>query len=94
MLLITGSASPLPDARDKLIAAAIAVSESTQQDDGCISYTFAAALDGEEIISVELWRDRAALAAHMNHDHTRQFLADLEGVLVEVPVMHETELEV
>jgi quinol monooxygenase YgiN len=92
MLLITGRARPFDVARDRLVAAALTISEATQDDDGCLSYTFAAALDSDEIVSVELWRDRAALEAHMSHAHTQRFLAALDGVLDGAPVMQETEL--
>ncbi|RFA08110.1 hypothetical protein B7R54_01930 [Subtercola boreus] len=92
MILITGSATAHPEARDRLIALARKVSEATQGDEGCVSYTFAAALDSDAIIGVELWRDRAALDAHMRHEHTQRFIASLDGVLSDAPVMHETEL--
>ena len=74
MLLITGSARPAPGARDRLIAAVREVSEATQSDPGCLLYPFAASLDDDAIVSVELWRDQAALDAHMGHEHTRRFL--------------------
>lgn len=92
MLLITGSARPVEGARERLIAAAREITAATRSDPGCLSYTFAASLDDDAIISVELWSDRAALEAHMSHEHTQRFLARLDGVLAGTPVMQETEL--
>lgn len=92
MLLITGSARPAPGARDRLVAAARDISRATQGDEGCLSYVFAASLDDDAIISVELWRDQAALDAHMSHEHTQRFLASLDGLLDGAPVMQQTEI--
>ena len=92
MLLITGSARPAEGARERMIAAVRDVAEATQSDRGCLSYTFAASLDDDAIISVELWKDRASLEAHMEHEHTRRFIQDLNGLLDGPPVMQETEL--
>lgn len=92
MLLITGTARPAPGARERLVAAAREVSDATKTDLGCLVYTFAASLDDDSIISVELWRDRAALEAHMGHDHTQRFINELDGLLDGSPVMQETEL--
>lgn len=92
MILITGSAHAVPGARERLIVAAREVAEATQNDPGCISYTFAASLTDDSIISIELWRDREALEAHLGHEHTRRFLAALDGLIAGAPVMSETEL--
>lgn len=92
MLFITGSARPAPGARDALIAAIREVNAATQGDEGCLHYVFAASLDDDAIISVELWRDQAALDAHMTHEHTRKFLASIDGLLAGEPVMQKTEI--
>jgi len=92
MLLITGSARPAPGARDRLVAAVREISTATQGDPGCLHYLFAASLEDDAIISLELWRDQAALDAHMNHEHTRRFLSSLDGLFDGEPVMQQTEL--
>jgi quinol monooxygenase YgiN len=92
MLLIVGSASALPAARDRLVEAAREITAATRSDEGCLFYSFTASLDDDAIVSVELWRDRAALDAHMTHDHTQRFLASLDGVLDGAPVITETSL--
>lgn len=92
MLLITGRARPIQGAREQMIAAIREITAATQSDPGCLNYTFAASLDDDAIVSVELWQDRAALEAHMGHEHTRRFLGSLDGLLDGTPVMQETDL--
>ncbi|GAA1996519.1 putative quinol monooxygenase [Microbacterium pumilum] len=92
MLLITGSARPASDARERLVAAAREITAATQGDPGCTLYQFGLSLDGNVIVSVELWRDQAALDAHMSHEHTQRFLSALDGLIDGEPVMQQTEL--
>ena len=92
MLLITGSALPAEGARDYVIASVHDMVEATRADEGCVYYAFTASLDDDAIVSTEVWKNRAALEAHMSHDHTRQFLAGLDGALAGEPVMNEIEL--
>lgn len=92
MLLITGRARPIQGAREQMIAAIREITAATQSDPGCLHYVFAASLDDDAIVSVELWQDRTALEAHMGHEHTRRFLGSLDGLLDGTPVMQETEL--
>jgi quinol monooxygenase YgiN len=92
MLLITGSARPASGALERLVAAVREVSDATQGDPGCVLYQFARSLDGDAIISVELWRDEAALDAHMSHAHTHHFLSALDGLIDGEPVMEQTEI--
>lgn len=76
MLIAIGSARALPGHRDHLITAAGEIVAGTLDDDGCQSYGFYADItDPETIVSVEIWRDQAALDAHMSHPHTQAFLA-------------------
>ena len=72
MLIVLGDATAAPGRRDELVAAAREVASATRADEGCVSYGFFADVeDGDRILSVEIWADRAALEAHMTHDHTR-----------------------
>ena len=55
---------------------------------GCELYGFSADVYRPEVIlSVEVWRDQAALDAHMAHDHTEEFLATVPGLVAGEPVM-------
>lgn len=61
---------------------------ATRRHDGCLLYTFAADLDDPDVIvSVEVWRDQAALDAHMARDHTATFLAVVPDLVAETPDM-------
>lgn len=39
------------------------------------------------MLGIEVWVDRAALDAHMAHDHTRAFLAVAPGLVAGEPAM-------
>lgn len=88
MLIVLGSARALPGRREDLVSAARAVIAETRGDEGCESYGFYADLmDEETILSVEVWRDQAALDAHLEHPHTREFLASAGGLVDGAPTM-------
>ena len=76
MIIVIGTARARSNRRDELLAAMHDVVRDTRRDDGCVSYRFAADIaDPDVIVGIEVWRDRAALDAHMEHDHTAAFLA-------------------
>ena len=88
MLIVLGSARAEPGRREELVAAARAVTTATRGDDGCLSYVFAADLvDPDVVVSVEVWRDRDALDAHMTHDHTVDFLATVGDLVSGAPTL-------
>lgn len=88
MVIVLGSARALKGRREELVAAARKVASGTRTDEGCQSYDFSASLDDEDVIlSVEVWRDQAALDAHMAHPHTQDFLAEVGGLLDGTPRM-------
>ena len=88
MLIVIGSARALPGRRPDLVSAARAVTTQTRGDDGCESYGFYADLTDEDtILSVEVWRDQAALDAHMQHPHTQEFLAAAGALVDGTPTM-------
>ncbi len=88
MLVVIGNATAAPGRCDELIAAARVVAAATRGDDGCLAYAFAADVeDPDRILSVEVWRDRAALDAHMGHDHTQAFLQVTPDLVAGQPVM-------
>ena len=88
MLIVLGDATAAPGRRDELVAAAREVAAATRTDEGCVSYGFFADVeDGDRILSVEIWADRASLDAHMTHDHTHQFLRVAPGLVAGEPAM-------
>jgi len=92
MFLIHGTARALSARKSDLARAAHEMAEATRGDDGCLFYEFSASLTDDTIIGTEIWRDQAALDAHMAHGHTAEFFAALEGVLDGEPVMQKIPL--
>jgi len=88
MLIVIGRARAVPARRADLLAAARQVSQATRADDGCLAYGFYADIeDPDTVIGVEMWRDRDTLDRHMEHEHTRTFLAAASGLLADEPDM-------
>lgn len=88
MIIVLGSARVRPEERDRLLGAVRDVVTATEHDEGCVSYQFAADVrDPDVIVSVEVWRDQAALDAHMEHAHTRTFIAAVSPLLDGEPTM-------
>jgi quinol monooxygenase YgiN len=88
VLIVIGSARALPGRRTELVSAMRAVTSQTRGDQGCESYGFYADLADEDVIlSVEVWRDQAALDAHMDHPHTQEFLAAAGPLIDGTPTM-------
>lgn len=88
MLIVIGSARALPGRRADLVSSARTVATQSRTDEGCESYGFYADLtDDETILSVEIWRDQAALDAHMEHPHTQEFLAAAGSLVDGTPTM-------
>ena len=88
MLIVIGNARALPGRREDLVSAARAVVADTRVDDGCEAYGFYADLSDEDtILSLEIWRDQAALDAHMKHPHTHDFLARAGELVDGTPTM-------
>ncbi|MET1059125.1 MAG: putative quinol monooxygenase [Nocardioides sp.] len=88
MLIVIGEAEAAPGRRDQMLEAVAAMATATQSDEGCESYGFYADVTRPEVLlSVEVWRDRAALDAHMAHAHTQQFLATVPDLVAGDPAM-------
>jgi quinol monooxygenase YgiN len=80
MLVIAGSISLDPAKREPAIAAAVEMMRETQQEKGCISYTFSADLsDPGEFRIFEEWESQEALDAHMKSPHMARFQAAMGG---------------
>lgn len=88
MLIVLGKAQTTAAHRTALFAAAQRVTEATRTDAGCISYGFYSDItDSGVVVSVEVWRDQAALDAHMDHPHTADFLRGIDGLRNGAPEM-------
>jgi quinol monooxygenase YgiN len=88
MILVIGTARVTPGSRDQLVAAMQTMAAASAPDDGCLEYRFAADVrDPDVLVGVEVWRDQAALDAHMSHEHTTEFLASVSDLFAVAPVM-------
>jgi quinol monooxygenase YgiN len=88
MLIVIGKARALPGRSEELKAAARAVAEATRGDEGCVSYGFFTDVaDENTVLSMETWADRAALEAHMKHEHTQVFMERTPHLVDGQPVM-------
>lgn len=88
MLIIIGDAEAGPGKRDQMLAAVTAMADSTRSDGGCEFYGFYADVTNPDVIlGVEIWRDQAALDAHMDHNHTHEFIATVPGLVAGNPTM-------
>lgn len=75
MIIVIGHAKPIAGHREELIAACRMISEKTRQDAGCVSYSFHIGIDDpDSITNIEIWASQKHLDAHMNHEHTKDFL--------------------
>jgi quinol monooxygenase YgiN len=80
MLVVAGQIRLDPANRDAAIAAAVEVMKATQQEAGCISYTFSADLaDPGRFLIFEEWESPEALAAHFKTPHMATFQAAMGG---------------
>ena len=88
MVIVLGSARVRHDERDELLAAMRTTAEATRRDEGCLSDGVYVDVNDDAIVqTVEVWANREALEAHMSHEHTRSFLAAIDGRIDGEPVM-------
>ena len=91
MLVVHALINTKPDAADIVKPAARAFMTATRTEDGCASYQFYEDFDvpGSYIV-VEQWRDQAALDAHGEAVHYKEFLATVGAHVTGVTVtVHE-----
>ena len=82
MILITGMAKLHAEHRDSALAAAAEMSTHSLTEHGCIDYRFwISSTDPNSFLLFELWRDRAALDAHLAAPQLSEFAAVLGGAL-------------
>ncbi|MGE0661170.1 MAG: putative quinol monooxygenase [Reyranellaceae bacterium] len=75
MILITGAILARPESFDELRLLCVAHSVRSRTEDGCLHH--AVHVDAENplrLVFVELWRDRAAVAAHFADQDARAFV--------------------
>ena len=88
MLIVIGEAEAAPGHREEMLEAVAAMAAATKSDEGCVSYGFYADVTQPDVIlGVEVWRDQAALDAHITHDHTVEFIATVPSLVAGQPVL-------
>jgi quinol monooxygenase YgiN len=94
MLIVIGNATAAPGRRQGMVDTVAEMARATRSDDGCELYGFYADVtDPDVILSVEVWRDRTALDAHMGHDHTQTFIQTVPALVAGEPVMYFYDAE-
>jgi quinol monooxygenase YgiN len=90
VLVLIGDIQAQIPRRAELEAAMLAAQSDAREQDGCISFSFAAAV-GEpgHFLVVERWRDRAAMEAHFRSPSFVAYQAAITGLLA-----RDTELRV
>lgn len=86
MILINVTVSCKPGLEDRFRQLLLDTMAASRTEDGCVHYLFTAAISEPDTYHlVELWRDEAALLAHLQGDVFKHFLATLPslGTLVE-----------
>lgn len=88
MLVIIGKATAAEGQIARLLELGARVASATRQDEGCLDYGFYVDVEDPNVmVGVEIWRDQAALDAHMEHDHTTTFLQAINGLFADDPTM-------
>ena len=85
MLIVLAEATLGEGALDKARAAFTAMIETSREEEGCISYSYAVdVLDPNKLIIVEKWVDEAALDYHFSTPHMATFQKALGGLDVTI----------
>ena len=89
MLIVIAGARTAPGRAARNWSPRQRVTEATRRDRGCHTYGFYADVTNPDaILSVEVWRDQAALDEHLSHDHTHAFIRTVPALVAGEPVMH------
>lgn len=88
MFILVGHARAKDGCQDQLVDLTRAVAVASRDDPGCEVYSFGVDVtDPAVVLSVEVWRDRDALDAHVDHQHTAEFLTAVGSLVASEPVM-------
>ncbi len=84
MIVVEGWAKLAAGELDRLEAAALKMIEETRKEEGCLSYAFSRAIEDPDVMRIaEVWKDQAALDAHMASPHMAEFNAVLGSAKIE-----------
>jgi quinol monooxygenase YgiN len=78
-----------PEAAQALGASLSKLAAATREEEGCLAYdVFESAAVPGTFVTVERWRDQAALDGHMTSPHIAEAFAATEGALVGEVAIH------
>ncbi len=95
MIVVTGSVTAMPGMFERLKTEALAHSERSRAEDGCLSHRcYVDAAEPERLFFYEEWRDMAAVEAHFRHPDTPRIMAAIRelGAASEGPVLLEVKV--
>jgi quinol monooxygenase YgiN len=85
-IVIRGVLPIRPDRREEAIAAFIAVSEASEQEDGCVAYRISEDVrEPNRFLISEHWDDADALLGHFSTPHMAAFSAAIGDLLAGAP---------
>jgi quinol monooxygenase YgiN len=82
MVIVAGYICVDPQQIEKFRAAVIPLARDTKKEPGCLAYTLAVddAAAGR-IVVLERWQDEPTLRKHLETQHVKTFLEQVEGVV-------------
>lgn len=93
MIVVTGRAVIQADKIAEAKAAAVAVSEATRKETGCITYRFFSSVENPaEFIAFEEWESQEVLDQHFTQEHVQHFFATITPLLVAPAVITHYEV--
>ncbi|MCU1673312.1 MAG: antibiotic biosynthesis monooxygenase [Frankiales bacterium] len=95
MLVVLATLPGRPDKRAEIAAALTKAAAASRDEEGCLSYAFARDLEDEDrYLSVETWRDQAALDAHFGTPHLVELLGRADELLAGPPVIETYPVQI
>ena len=83
MLIVAGTFTSAPGAREQVLDHAGEAMAATRQEEGCHSYVFSPDVDDPNLIRLyELWEGEEELNAHLQTAHIAEFRQATEGLIV------------
>ncbi len=75
MLVVIATLPGKPEKREEITAALTKAAAASREEEGCLSYSFHVDLENvDSYVSVETWKDQAALDAHFGTPHLLELL--------------------
>lgn len=94
MIVIAGTFTLKPDAREQAVALAEMMMEETRQEEGCRTYRFHGDFNDPTRISIfEEWESQEALDAHGETPHIERFRRELPDLIAEPPEIYRYVVE-